>query len=127
MSEIEDKAARVGHPTAAADPTGFQGVYRVALTGALQSFALPSGLAGRFATLTVVGDQDLQFAFGMGVAPALVLDQLSAPGTGHAAAGKTIFANTSLDRRISRGATHLSFIAKGAGGFLELECSEQAN
>lgn len=126
MSEAEDKAARLGHPVAVADASGLQGVHRILLTGALQSWAIPSGMVGKFVTLTVASNDDVQFAFGMGAAPALVLNQVSSLGTGSAAAGKTIFSRTSLDRRVSRGATHLSVIATGgSGGYLEIDCSEQ--
>lgn len=126
MSEAEDKAAKLGHPVAAADTSGLTGVYRIALTGALQSVAVPGGMVGKFATLTVCSNDDVQFAFGMGAAPALVLNQVSTVGAESAASGKTIFSRTSVDRRIPRGATHLSVIATGgSGGYLEIDCSEQ--
>ena len=126
MSEVEDKAARVGHPLSAADASGTTGVYRMALTGALQSWAIPSAIRGKFVTITVCSNDDVQLAFGAGSAPALALNQLSALGTGHVGAGKTVLARTSLDRRVPGGATHLSVISTGTnGGFLELECSEQ--
>lgn len=126
MSEAEDKAARLGHPIAAADATGVTGVQRYALTGALQSWAIPTGLRGKFLTITIASNDDVQFAFGAGSAPALVKDQLSSFGTGHVAAGKTIFSRTSLDRRVPANATHLSVIATGTnGGNVEFDCSEQ--
>lgn len=128
MSEAEDKAAKLAHPVAAADASGLTGVIRIQLTGALQSFAVPSGMVGKFATLTVCSTDDVQFAFGMGSAPLLVLNQLAAPGTGHAAAGATVLSRTSVDRRIPLGVTHLSVFATGAsGGYLELVCSEVLN
>lgn len=126
MSEAEDKAARLGHPVAGADSTGLNGIHRIQLTGSLQTFALPSAMPGKFVTMTVCSTDDVQFAFGVGSAPVLVKDQLAALGVGHVAAGKTIFSKTSLDRRVHRGATHLSVLSTGAsGGYLEIECSEQ--
>jgi hypothetical protein len=126
MSSAEMKAALLGHPVAAADASGLTGIYRIALTGSPQTMAVPAGIRGKFATLTVVSNDNAQYAFGTGTtAPALVKDQVSAFDAPSAAAGKTIFSKTSIDRIIPRNATFLSVVATGTtGGYLEIDCSE---
>lgn len=127
-SKNQEQAALLSHPVAALDPTGFTGVYRIALTGANQSIVLPTVWAGRFIELTVVspaGTTDVQYGFSK-VAQTLVRNQASAVGTGHAAAGKTIFPNSSRDGRIRQGHYVLNFIASTgeALSFLEIHISE---
>lgn len=125
MSVPELKAALLGHPIAAADVRGITGVYRYALTGSPQNAAIPAELRGKFTTLTVVSADDIQFAFGVGAAPTIALNQASALGTGHVQAGKTVFSRIPLDRQIPLAATHLGWCATGgSGGYLEIECSE---
>lgn len=127
-SKNQEQAALLGHPVAALDPTGFTGVYRVALTGAIQNLVLPASWAGRFVELTVVspaGTTDVQYAFSK-TSQTLVRNQASALGTGHASAGKTIFPNTSRDGRIRQGMGYLNFISSAAeaSSFLEISISE---
>lgn len=123
-SKNQEQAVLVGHPLAAADATGATGVYRIALTGASQNFAVPAKWLGRFVRVTVDSTADVQYAFSNGAAQTLVLDQASAPGTGHVAAGSSIFAGQVKDARVRAAVTHMNFISTAAAGFLELELSE---
>lgn len=124
-SKNQEQAVLVGHPLAAADATGATGVYRIALTGASQNFAVPAKWLGRFVRVTVDSTADVQYAFSTGAAgQTLVMDQTSAINAGNAAAGSSIFAGQSRDARVPAGATYLNYISTAASGFLELELSE---
>jgi hypothetical protein len=128
-SKYQDQAALLGHPVAALNPTGYTGVYRIALTGSSQSVTLPTNWPGRFVELTVVspaGTTDVQYGFSSAASQTIVRNQASAVGTGHASAGKTIFPNTSKDGRIRVGMRSLNFISSAAevNSFLEICISE---
>jgi hypothetical protein len=118
------KAALIQAPIAALDATGNTGVMRIAITGSAQNFALPSALVGTRKFIALFCTADIQYAFGIGAAPTLVLSQASAPGTGHASAGATLPAGQWKDVPIPEKATHVGFI--GSTGFLEMYNS-QAN
>lgn len=126
--KYQDQAALLGHPVAALDPTGFTGVYRIALTGSIQNVQFPANWAGKFLELTVVspaGTTDVQYAISV-ASQSLTRNQASAVGTGHASAGRTIFPNSSRDGRIRQGMRYLNFISSAAeaSSFLELHISE---
>lgn len=126
MSKNQEQAALLSHPVAALDPNGFTGVYRIALTGANQTVDIPTLWAGKFIELTVVsplGTTDVQYAFSK-AAQAIVRNQISSVGTGHAACGKTIFPNTSKDGRPRQGMEFLNFISSAVEGYLEIHISE---
>lgn len=127
-SKNQEQAALLGHPVAALDPTGYTGVYRIALTGVVQNIAIPATWKGRFCELAVVspaGTTDVQYAFSF-ASQAIVRNQASAVGTGHASAGRTIFPNTTRDGRIRQGMTFLNFISSAAeaSSYLEISISE---
>lgn len=132
MADI-DQAARITGPLAAVDATMRTGVWRIALTGAAQSVALPtagkpadkgSTLAGRFVRVLAVG-ANVQLAQGIGSAPVVALNALSVMGTGNAAAGATFVNGLPEPFRIDSQATHLGWIADAGAGFLELYVSDQ--
>lgn len=113
----EVKAALIQGPIAAADATGLRGVHRIAVSGSAQSFAIPSGLLGKRGFINLYATADVQWAFGIGSAPTIVLNQASAPGTGHVGAGATLPTGQWMAFPIAEGATHVGFI--GTTGFLE--------
>jgi hypothetical protein len=125
-----EKACRVAHPRAALNPTGINGVYRIAVTNASQSIAVPLSLRARFLKLKLVspaGTTSVQYGVSKAAAgQTIVLNQLSALGTGHASAGGTIFPNSSEDALIEQDVTFLNFIgsATEASCFLEIFVSE---
>jgi len=120
-SVAEERAALIKAPVAAADATGATGVFRVAISGASQNAALPSAWVQRgFVCLYCTAD--VQYAFGIGAAPTLVLNQASAVGTGHVSAGKTLPAGQDKDVPIPVGATHIAWI--GSSGYIELYNSQ---
>lgn len=132
MAGNVDKAAGVAGPIAAADASGMTGVYRIACTGVAQSFVLPVTLANqmnrtnwakRFISLKAIG-VNIQFAQGMGAAPTLVLNQASAVGTGHAAAGATIPSGTEVQFLVNATATHVGWISDANAGYLEVYFAE---
>lgn len=121
MSSAEQQAALLSHPIAAADVSGVRGVYRYAL-GSTVNITLPQGLRGAYVRISVMGDDPVQYACGIGAAPVLSNNATSAVGTGSAAAGASILGNSSMDAIIPREATHLTII--GGTGFVELYRSE---
>jgi hypothetical protein len=124
MSKFLDQAA-LAHPLNVADTTGAKGVYRIALTGAAQSLAVPAAWRGREVRITVDSTADVQYGFSTGAAgQTLVLDQASALTLSSAAAGASIFTLQSRNGRVPAAATFINFIASAANGFLELEMSE---
>jgi hypothetical protein len=124
MSKFLDQAA-LAHPLNVADTTGIKGVFRIALTGAAQSLAVPASWRGREVRITVDSTADVQYGFSTGAAgQTLVLDQLSALTLSSAAAGASIFAGQSRNARVPAPATFINFISTAAAGFLEAEVSE---
>lgn len=125
-SPSQEAAALVGHPVSRASTNGLEGVSRILLTGSAQNVAIPTLWRGKFLTLTVNSVDYVQYVFSdTGAAVTVVLNQVSAPGTGHVSAGKTVFSQTSVDRRVPKNCTHLNFISSGANaGWLEIEVSE---
>lgn len=121
-SSAEEKAALVSHPLAVADATGLTNVHRIAITGVSQSVAVPAGWVGKFVRITNDSTSDVQLAFSRLAAATIVMDQIAAPGVGHASAGATIFAGSSRDARVRQGVLFLNFI--GVSGYLEIEVSE---
>lgn len=133
MNDIE-QAARVVGPIVAADATNRTGVIRVANTGSAQTATLPtsgaergkkSTLAKRFIRIAAVG-ANVQFGFGIGSAPTIVLNQASAVGTGHVSAGATLFSNNPEQFLIPSDATHIGWISDAAAGYLEFYVSDKA-
>lgn len=76
----------------------------------------------RFQAITT--DVQLGCSYGA-AAQTIVLDQVSAPGTGHASAGYTILAGTFLDVLIPGNATFINYIARTGTGVLEYFKSER--
>jgi hypothetical protein len=124
-----EKAARITGCVAAADPTMRTGGWRIALTGAAQSVALPtagketlkkgSTLSGRFVRLLAVG-ANVQFAQGRGSAPVPVLNQASVMGTGHVGFAMTLANGVPEPIIIDTEATHFGWVSDAAAGFLEM-------
>jgi len=131
-SAAEYQAARATGPIASTSTTGLRGVARAALSGTTQSWAIPPELRGKWVRMVANSQDDVQYAFGEGSAPGIVLTQISVLGTGHGSAGTTIFSRTSEERLVPPSATHLAFRSmtvntgtSGAlGGWFELYCSE---
>jgi hypothetical protein len=134
MSHIDQAARHIG-PVAAADATGRTGVMRIAVTGAAQSFALPaadsansgrqrSAVGARFIRIACVG-VNVQWAFGIGAAPTIALNEISVSGTGDVNAGATMFNSVPEQPIIPSGATHVGFIGDAAAGFLEWYVSDK--
>lgn len=128
MSVLDTKAASVAAPVAAADPAGRRGVYRYSSSLSSQSIALPDtsgvkhALRGNFVHVTSVGC-NTQVAFSVGP-QTLVFNQSSTIGTGHVAAGETVFANCRERRLVPRDATHVNFISDAAGYYVEFAIAE---
>lgn len=125
-SAAQESAALVSHPTGTTSTTGLKGISRVLLTGSAQNVAVPANLRGKFLTITVNSVDYVQYLFSnTGSAITVVLNQVSTLGTGHAQAGKTVFSQTSVDRKVPVDATHLCWISSSTnGGWIEIECSE---
>lgn len=122
-SSAVDQASLIACPFAAASPTTRRGVYRVA-TGAAVSVAWPSILEGCFVRLKARGAA-CQVGFSEGSAGVtLVANQLSAIGTGSAAAGYTIEVGEYIDVLVPRSATFLNYVAESGTGTLEIYVSE---
>jgi len=128
-----ETAARITGCIAAADATMRTGGWRIALTGAAQSVALPtagaekgkrSTLGGRFVRAMAVG-ANVQLAQGVGAAPTVVLNQVSVMGTGNAGFGMTLANGQAESFRLDSAATHLGWVSDAAAGFLELYVSDQ--
>lgn len=119
-----EKACSLKGPIAAADPTGQTGVHRIAITGSAQSFTVPAALQGKY--ITIYCTAEIQYAFRIAAAPTIVLNQASALGTGHVAAGKTLPAGQDKDVPVPKGGNGESvFIGWiGTAGFVEIVCSE---
>lgn len=129
-----EQAARVTGPIAAADATARTGVMRVAFTGSAQTATLPttgaekgkkSTLGKRFIRIAAVG-ANAQWAFGVGSAPTIVLNQTAAVGTGNAGAGATLFNGLPEQLLIPSEVTHIGFIGDNSTtGYLEFYVSDQ--
>jgi hypothetical protein len=126
-------AENVTGPIAAADTTGRTGVMRIAVSGSAQNFALPTSgaapgkrhtLPARWLRIAAAG-VNVQWAFGVGSAPTIALNQAAAVGTGHAAAGATLFNGIPEQVLVPSEATHVGFIGESAAGYLELYVSDQ--
>lgn len=124
MSAILSKAFSKHLPKAAADSTNATGVCRYASSTSNATAAMPEAWRGKWVTFRSLGGCYTQFAYGVGSAPALVLDQASAIGTGHVSAGATVVAEGSEPFLIPSEATHLAWISSATGGFVEFELSE---
>lgn len=135
MAKHTEQYARETGPVGGADSTGRTGVMRVALSGANQSFTLPttgaepgkkSTLGGRFITMMVVGT-NAQIAFGVGTNININIDEPAALGTGDANAGATLIDGRERRFLVPSEATHLSFrgTSGGALGFIEYYVSDQ--
>lgn len=131
MSAFENKAAAIGGFISGADATGARGMYRYAASTAPASAAIPSAWRGNF--IRVLGTlADVQFMFTCkspnlappAAATAIVLDQLAAIGTGHAAAGGSAVAGLPEHVIVPDDATHISWVSKSATGFVEFMRAE---
>lgn len=122
-SEAEQRAASQFHPTLAADPTGLTGVFRIAITGANQSVALPNTMKGAWLDLRHSNAGELQYGFALGAAGTVNMDEPAAIGAGDVNAGYPIPVGSEKPGRIP---THpdpavivyLTFRCAAAGGFL---------
>lgn len=127
-SPVENKNAAVSFPsatTAAARPNQTQGVFRYASSTTAASVAIPAAWKGRFLTFRFFGTAlhcDVACTFGS--APTLVIDQASAVGTGHVAAGARLDDGMSIDGLIPDDATYLGWVSSGTGGYVEFWISE---
>ena len=129
-----EQAARITGPKAAADTTGLTGVMRYALTGANQQVTLPTNstvkgkknnYGARFIRFLAMG-ANVQWAWGSGSAPTIVLNQASALGTGHVSAGATLVNGVPEQLMISSEATHIAFIGDNSTtGYLEFYLSDE--
>lgn len=116
-----EKCALIQGPIAAADATGKTGVARIALAGA-SSAALPSYMIGGRGFISLFATADIQWAFGIGSAPAIALNAAGALGTGGATIGQTLSAATREQWPVPPGATHIGWY--GASGYLEIVNSQ---
>lgn len=142
MTARIDAAATVTAPpvSAAADPTHEAGIiFRVANnTASFQATAvdIPKNCRGRYWRLLVRGPDintpvDVQWGWlldadgvgGADTAPALVINQLSATGTGNLAAAQTLLDRTPEHVYAPRNARRLVAISSAATGFFEASLS----
>lgn len=121
-SSAEEKCALIQGPIAAADATGQRGVYRVAISGVAQNATLPSFMTAGRGFVSLFATADIQWAFGIGSAPTIALNEASAVGTGDVNAGQTLSAATREQWPVPPGATHIGWI--GTSGFLEIVNSQ---
>lgn len=118
-----DKSAAVRLPVCTADATGRNGVYRIAVSTTAASYAIPVAMRNNFVRIQSV-TANSQVAISTGTAgQTLVINQASALGTGHAAAGASVLAGSFIDGIMPKGATFLNVVADAAG-FIELYVSE---
>jgi hypothetical protein len=123
-SEAELRAALNFGPFVELDPTGVNGVSRIALDGNSQSIPIPEGLRGMW--LDLFATVDVQWGFGRAnAAPTIVTNQLAALGTGHASAAKDLPAGVILPKRVPLTAKWLVVKAAVAGGFFSFDVSEK--
>lgn len=125
----EQREPAVRFPFATADNTNAQGVQRIAITGAAQTFLMPQNMRGKFLYFYVDGAGSALTKVQVAVAASaqsLVLNQPSsaAAGTSSAAAGVTVAPGAYLDRAIANDATHICWIGDVAAGFVEIYISE---
>jgi hypothetical protein len=121
---IEARSASLGAPISTADSTGAKGVHRIAVSTTAGSSAVPAGMVGQFVRIQSA-TANTQIAFTQGAAQTLVINQAAALGTGHAAAGWTVFASSSQSFYVPAKTTHINYVADAAG-FIEIfrdECS----
>lgn len=128
MSSTENRAASINGPLAVANASGKTGTHRYDSSISNTSVALPAGMldphekAGRWVRIRSIGVQT-DYAFSDG-AQTLVLNQTSALGTGNAAAGDTLVADSYEDVQVPAGATHINFISSATGGYVVIRRSE---
>ena len=118
------KNASVRLPTNVIDTTGKAGVYRIAVSTTAASYALPTGMVGNFVKIYASGT-DIQCGFSRG-AVTIVVNQASALGTGHAAAGATVPNGMFIDGLVPKNSTYFNVLGIGSG-FVELYLSEALN
>lgn len=124
-------------PIAAADATWRTGVIRVALTGASQSEIIPttgkredrgSTIASRYIRLLVMG-ANAQVAQGLGTAPSLTLNEVSAggpPKVPDVNSGATYVNGVPEEFELDPRCTHIAFIGdNGAAGYFEFFVSDK--
>lgn len=121
MSAIENKFCSIAAPVSAADDTGKKGVHRIAITASSGSLTVPAEMKGRFVRVKAVST-DVQVAFKES-AQTLVWNQAAALGTGHLAAGETVFAGTQEGWLLTTKDAYLNWVANGSG-YLEVICAE---
>jgi hypothetical protein len=124
MGALLKAALRVFAPflRSTADATGARGVFRESATTTAQTDDVPSAWKGAYVELTARGTY-VQWGIVLKgeTAPTLVLDQVAALGTGHAAAGKTLLEDTEKTVWIPPNAEKLVWICgtANAGEFFE--------
>lgn len=138
-SEVEIKAARVTGPIASTDATWRKGVIRVALDGNAQSVALPTTgalpnkdatISGRYIRLLVMG-ANAQVAQGLGSAPSINLNEVSAGGpplVPDVNSGATFVNGVPDQFELDAACTHIGFRGDGgAAGYIEFYVSDKMN
>src|SRR5512139_2693661 len=120
MSDVLNRACLVSGPIAVADATGATGTMRYATTASSQNVAIPAAMQGCWIKLQAVTNQ-VDWAFGIGSAATIVLNQASAAGTGHASAGDTLAAGATDQVLVPKPRdgkpVYISFISSTTGGY----------
>jgi hypothetical protein len=126
VNPIISKNSAIRLPSSAANPLGATGVYRIAVTTAASNFAIPAQFKGNFVKVQAVGCNAQVAIARTAAAPTLVLNQASAPGTGHVAAGATVPNGSFIDGLCPKDSTFFCYVCDAAG-FLEFYVSEALN
>lgn len=127
MSDIVNRACLVSGPIAALDTSGATGVTRYATTAASQNALIPDAMRGCWIKIQAVGLQ-IDWAFSVGATQAIVLNQASTLGTGHASAGDTLQAGVTdqvlVPKTKDNKPIYINFISSGTSGFLVFRKAE---
>ena len=127
-SPVENKNAALAFPTAttaALRAPQTQGVFRYASSATAASVAIPAAWKDRFLRFRFFGaGLHCDVACTFGSTPTLVIDQASAVGTGHIAAGARLDDGGQIDGIVPWDATYLAWVSSATGGYVEFWISE---
>lgn len=127
MSDVVNRACLVSGPIAALDTSGATGVSRYATTAASQNALIPAAMQGCWIKVQATTLQ-VDWAFSIGATQAIVLNQASTLGTGHASAGDTLQAGATDSVLVPRPRdgkpVYINFISSGTTGFFTFRKSE---